>query len=93
MYFRNRLCVPDSSRPKQDILLEAHSSTYSIHPGMKHEILEFVTKCLVCQQVKAKHQVPSGLLQRITILEWKWERVTMDFLLSLPVTPRKKDSI
>ena len=39
---------------------------------MKRDVLEFVTKCLVCQRVKAEHQVPSGLLQLIKISEWKW---------------------
>ena len=34
---------------------------------MKIDISEFVTKCLVCQRVKAEHQVPSGLLQSIRI--------------------------
>ncbi|KAA3484270.1 integrase [Gossypium australe] len=37
--------------------------------GMKREILEFVSKCLVCQQMKAEHQVLSGLLQPVMILE------------------------
>ncbi|KAG8498657.1 hypothetical protein CXB51_004929 [Gossypium anomalum] len=34
----------------------------------------------VLMQVKAKHQMPSGLLQPIMIHEWKWDRVTMDFV-------------
>ncbi|KAA3478082.1 reverse transcriptase [Gossypium australe] len=47
----------------------------------------------ICQQVKAEHQVPLGLLQPIMIPEWKWDRVTMDFILGFPLTPNKKDSI
>ena len=39
--------------------------------GMKIDVSEIVTKCMVCQKVKAKHQVPSGLLQPIKIPEWK----------------------
>ena len=62
-------------------------------PGMKKEITEYVGKCLVCQQVKAEHQVPSGLLQSIQIPQWKWEKVTMDFVSGLPLTPRKNNSI
>ncbi|KAA3487221.1 Transposon Tf2-9 polyprotein [Gossypium australe] len=34
--------------------------------------------------------VPSRLLQPILIPEWKWDRVTMDFVSGLPLTPRKK---
>ena len=60
---------------------------------MKKEISEFVTKCLACQRVKAKHQVPSELLQPIKIPEWKWDRITMDFVVGLPLTGRKHDSV
>ncbi|KAL4368219.1 hypothetical protein GQ457_05G024210 [Hibiscus cannabinus] len=62
-------------------------------PGMKRTVTEFINKCLTCQQVKAEHQVPSGLLQPIFIPQWKWENVTMDFVAGLPMTPSKKDSI
>ena len=48
---------------------------------------------MVCQKVKVKHQVPSGLLQPIKIPEWKWDRITMDFLVGLPLTRRKHDSV
>ena len=51
---------------------------------MKRGVSEFVTKCLVCQRVKAKHQVPLGLLQPIRIPEWKWDQITMDFVVGLP---------
>ncbi|KAG8492234.1 hypothetical protein CXB51_009908 [Gossypium anomalum] len=44
-------------------------------------------------EIKAEHQVPSGLLQPIMIPEWKWHRVTMDFVSGLPLSLRKKDSI
>ena len=47
---------------------------------MKRYVSEFVTRCLACQQVKAEHQVPSGLLQPIQIPQWKWGRMTMDFV-------------
>ncbi|KAG8485890.1 hypothetical protein CXB51_019244 [Gossypium anomalum] len=107
--FRNRLCVPRNSELIPMILGEAHSSRMSVHrgstkmyndlkrqfwwPGMKRDISDYVSKCLICQQVKAEHQVPSGLLQPIQIPEWKWDRITMDFVSGLPVTQSKKDSI
>ncbi|KAA3488101.1 DNA/RNA polymerases superfamily protein [Gossypium australe] len=107
--FRDHICVPRNPELIQLILSEAHNSSLSVHPvstkmyhdlkrhywwsGMKRDISDFVSKCLICQQVKAKHQVPSGLLQLILIPEWKWDRVTMDFVSGLPLTPRKKDAI
>ena len=61
-----------------EILQEAHSSPYSIHPGgtktykdlklnfwwrgMKRDVARSVAKCLVCHQVKAEHRRIAGLL-------------------------------
>ncbi|KAA0046134.1 ty3-gypsy retrotransposon protein [Cucumis melo var. makuwa] len=39
--------------------------------NMKREVAEFVSRCLVCQQVKAPRQKPAGLLQPLSIPEWK----------------------
>jgi len=43
--------------------------------------------------VKAEHQRPSGLMQKIEILQWKWEEITMDFVVRLPKTQRGHDAI
>jgi len=104
-----RLCIPMVGDVKQLILEEAHSSCYSIHPdatkmyqdlrelywwkGMKYDILKHVTSCLNCQQVKYEHQKPGGVMQNLIIPEWKWERITMDFVVGLPRTFRKHDSV
>ena len=61
--------------------------------GMKKDISDYVARCLTCQQVKVEHQHPSGLLQSVKIPEWKWERITMDFVTGLPLTSSKKDSV
>ncbi|GJV81999.1 putative reverse transcriptase domain-containing protein [Tanacetum coccineum] len=34
--------------------------------------------------VKAEHQRPSSLLQQLEIPEWKWDRITMDFITRFP---------
>nr|GEZ93768.1 reverse transcriptase domain-containing protein [Tanacetum cinerariifolium] len=44
-------------------------------------------------EVKAEHQRPSGLLQQPEIPIWKWERITMDFIIGLPRTPSGYHSI
>ena len=91
------------------VLDEAHKSVFAMHPDnnkmyrdlkqtywwpkMKKEIAEYVSKCLQCQQDKAEHQKPGGLLQPLHIPEWKWEHVTMDFVVGLPRTSRGMDSV
>ncbi|GJX34463.1 putative reverse transcriptase domain-containing protein [Tanacetum coccineum] len=51
---------------------------------MKANIAMYVSKCLTCAKVKAEHQRPSGLLVQSDIPEWKWEKITMDFITKLP---------
>jgi hypothetical protein len=60
---------------------------------MKREIAEFVSTCLTCQRVKIEHQRPGGLLQPLNIPKWKWDSVTMDFVIGLPKTRNGKDAI
>ena len=54
---------------------------------------EYVSRCLTCQQVKAEHQKPGGLLQPLPVPEWKWERITMDFMVGLPRLPKGNDVV
>ena len=109
LMYRDRLCVPNIEEIKRQVLDDGHKAKYSIHPGvtkmyqnmkqqfwwsnMKREIADYVSKCLTCQQVKAEHQRPAGLLQPLEIPEWKWEHITMDFVTGLPRTSRKHDAI
>ena len=83
----SRICVPATEELKRQILEEAHSSSYAMHPGstkmyrtlkeyywwsgMKREVSKYVSKCFICQQVKAERQKPSGLRQPLPIPEWK----------------------
>ena len=60
---------------------------------MKKDIAEYVSKCLTCQQVKAEHQVSSGLLNLIPIPQWKWDNITIDFVSGFVLTQRKHDSV
>ena len=88
---------------------EAHDTPYSVHHGgtklyrdlrehywwigMSRDVAEYVQHCLTCQQVKAEHQRPSGLLQPLMIPEWKWEHISMDFVMGLPKTLKGYNSI
>ncbi|WVZ88944.1 hypothetical protein U9M48_035411 [Paspalum notatum var. saurae] len=109
VWYKQRLCVPNIESLRELILSEAHDSAYSIHPGstkmyhdlktrfwwygMKRDVAEYVALCDTCQRVKAEHQRPAGLLQPLRIPEWKWEEISMDFIVGLPKTQSGFDSI
>ena len=96
--------MPADNAVRTELLAEAHSSPFSMHldstsmytdlkqvywwRNMKREVADFVSKCLVCWQVKASRQKPSSFFQPLSVLEWKWENVSMDFISGLPKTWR-----
>jgi hypothetical protein len=106
--FKERLVVPKKEALKKKILDETHLSRYSIHSGstkiyhklrqqfwwtrMKREAARYVFECDTCRKVKADYMKPRGLLQPLSIPEWKWDDINMDFIIGLPLTARKFDS-
>nr|GEU91150.1 retrotransposon protein, putative, Ty3-gypsy subclass [Tanacetum cinerariifolium] len=104
-----RLRVPNDAILREALLTEAHSSPFSVHPGstkmyrdlkqhfwwsgMKRDVATFVSRCLICQQVKLEYQRASGLLQLLDIPIWKWDEISMDFVTGLPRTQRRHDAI
>jgi hypothetical protein len=109
VWFGKRLVVPVDPEIKKIILDEAHKSKFSIHPGstkmyqdlkqnfwwsnMKVYIAKYVAECDTCHRMKASHLKSAGVLQPLSIPMWKWDDISMDFIVGLPLTARKKDSI
>ena len=101
--------VPQFAHLREEILQEFQCSHFAAHlggtkmyrdlrrqyywSGMKKNVRDFVRRCLTCQQVKAEHQRPAGLLQPLEVAEWKWEHVTMDFVTHFPRTSRRHDAV
>ncbi|GJR02581.1 retrotransposon protein, putative, ty3-gypsy subclass [Tanacetum coccineum] len=85
LYFMDRIWVSLTGNVRTLKMDEAHKLRYSVHPGadkmyydlrdmyrwpgMKKDIALYVSKCLTCLKVKAKHQKTSSLLQQPEIPE------------------------
>jgi hypothetical protein len=59
----------------------------------KCETARYVAECDMCQRVKADHMRLARLLQPLSIPAWNWEDISMDFIVGLPLTGRKFNSI
>ena len=100
LYFNSRLCIPNDPGVKKQILHEAHDipiaghpgyiKTYStlrqifFWPGMKKDILTYVTSCLTCQRIKVERVKYPKKLHPIDVPQMKWECISMDFITGLP---------
>jgi hypothetical protein len=52
-----------------------------------------VSECETYQKVKADYMKPGGLLQPLSIPDWKWDDISMDFIVGLPLTAHNFDLI
>lgn len=69
LLWKGRLCIPNNEDLLKELLMEAHDSPYTIHhrntkmhldlksyfwwPWINRDIVEYVSRCLTCQQIKA----------------------------------------
>jgi hypothetical protein len=109
LWFKDHLVVPKDFELRRKIIDEAHCSRYSIHLGtnkmyqdlkknfwwtrMKREIAKYVSDCDTCRRIKADHLRCTRNLQPLSIPEWKWENICMDFIVGLPRTSHGYNSI
>jgi hypothetical protein len=109
LWFDDRLVVPKDQELKNKLIDEAHLLKLSIHPRsnkmyqelrhrfwwtkMKKEIATYVARCDTCCRVKAIHRRPAGLLQPLSVPSWKWDDISIDFIIGLPTTQKGHDSI
>jgi hypothetical protein len=99
LMYKGKVYVPNSREMKNIVLREMHNVPYVGNPGyqktiavvgsqyfwsrIKKEVDNYISRCLECQKVKTKHKHPIGMLQPLTIPNWKWEVFTIDFITKL----------
>lgn len=104
-----QIYVPVNKKIMTQILHEAHDIPIAGHVGMnktlekisrtfywpkmhKH-IQHYISTCMKCQENKPSNQLPMGLLQPLPIPDRRWQQITMDFIVQLPVTRNGNDAI
>jgi hypothetical protein len=60
---------------------------------MKHETAHYVSECDTYRKAKVDYMKLGGLLQLLSILDWKWDDISMDFIMGLLLTAHGFDSI
>lgn len=99
--FQHRYCIGPSSELRELILKEYHDSRIGGHAGfyrtlyrvrqqfhwkgMTRFVKDFVSGCLIWQQVKLPPTKPLGLLQPLEIPTAIWEEISLDFVTGLPL--------
>jgi hypothetical protein len=107
LYRANKLCVPATSIQLL-FLQEAQGGGLMGHFGMKktkdvmvthffwskmrHDVENYVSQCITYNKAKSRLN-PHGLYIPLPLPSVPWEDTSMDFVLGLPRTKRKRDSI
>ncbi|GJU46057.1 putative reverse transcriptase domain-containing protein [Tanacetum coccineum] len=89
LYFIDRIWVSLVGGVRIIIMDEAHKTRYS-------GIREWIRCTMIfetCIGGQAEHQRPSSLLKQPEIPEWKWDNITMDFIMKLPRSKSGHDTI
>jgi hypothetical protein len=60
---------------------------------MKWVVARYVSECDTCRKVKVDYMKPGGLLQPLSIPDWKCDDISMDFIVGLLLMAHKFYSI
>ncbi|GMF40679.1 unnamed protein product [Phytophthora fragariaefolia] len=101
-YETPRLYIPDDEDLKNRVICENHDAVSAGHPGfyktylavrekyllpkMMKDIQRYGNTCEMCQRNKTRQTKPPGLLQPLNIPKGRWTDISMDFVVSLPVS-------
>ena len=103
----SQLCIPRHS-VRESLIREFHEGGLAGHfgvdktyelvsesffwPSLRKDVLHIVQRCTTCHKAKTTLQ-PHGKYLPLPIPNAPWEDVSLDFVVGLPRTPTRKDSI
>ncbi|KAA0052359.1 pol protein [Cucumis melo var. makuwa] len=84
LLFERHLCVPTDSAVKTELLTEAHSSPFSMHPGLPRTLRGFTLIWVVVDRLtKSAHFIPG----KSTYTATKWAQLYMSEIMRLHGVP------
>ena len=105
----HRLVVPAHDDLHHDCIESVHSHPFSGHygvartlhkaqeifywPNMRQSVVKFVRHCDSCQRAKARNSDNNARINPLDIPGRRWESISMDFIMDLPVTSAGNDAI
>ncbi|KAJ9511436.1 hypothetical protein QJQ45_029906 [Haematococcus lacustris] len=106
---KGTVMVPNDPELREYILHEMHDAAYAGHVGitktlerlsrvfywdtMRADVRHYVTACDACQRDKSSTLKPGGLLNPLSIPDYRWESVSMDLITKLPSASHGFDAI
>ncbi|KAJ9509499.1 hypothetical protein QJQ45_001949 [Haematococcus lacustris] len=106
---KGTVMVPNDLELREYILHEMHDAAYAGHVGitktlerlsrvfywdtMRADVRHYVTTCDACQRDKSSTLKPGGLLNPLSIPDYRWESVSMDLITKLPSASHGFDAI
>ena len=107
LFRANQLCIPRTS-VRDFLIWEIHAGGMSGHfgrdktvaavcdsffwPTINRDVANLIKQCRTCAMAKQRKQ-NTGLYTPLPVPIRPWEDVSMDFILGLPRTPKRHDSI
>jgi len=103
----NQLCIPKTS-VREFLIWEVHAGGLAGHfgrnktilaiedqffwPGLKRNVAQIVAQCRTCAIAKQQRQ-NTDLYTPLHVPDCPWQDISMDFVVGLPKTSRKHDSV
>ncbi|KAG8871131.1 hypothetical protein FRB98_001016, partial [Tulasnella sp. 332] len=109
LMYQNKIYVPQNKAIRKDVLESRHDAVTAGHPGraktlelvsrtywwplMTKFTNEYVDNCDSCLRTKTINQKPQGNLQPLEAPTGRWTDIMYDFVVKLPITKKKNNSV
>jgi len=100
LLYRDCIYVPDHTPLRLQLLQNHHDPPAMGHPGraktlellarkyywpsIRKDVDRFVRNCHTCRRTKTTRHAPYGVLRPLSVPEWPWQHISVDFVTGLP---------